>query len=112
MWEYRAIVVRVVDADTLDLDVDLGFGIHKKDRFRLARIDAWETRGLEREKGLAAKAFAEAFCPVGSEVRVVTKPEQGKYGRYIAEIYREVDGELRNLGDLLLEAGHAERYGS
>ena len=110
MWEYYATVKRVVDADTMDLEVDLGFGVLKNDRFRLARIDAWEVRGEERPKGLLAKARVEELCPVGSKVLISTNKEKGKYGRYIAEIIIEFDDQLTNLNDLLVEEGHAELY--
>ena len=55
MYEYKGIVVKIVDADTIDVRVDLGFSISTHQRLRVARIDAWEIRGEERPKGLAAK---------------------------------------------------------
>ena len=111
MWEYFAVVDRVVDADTLDLRVDLGFGVLLKERFRLARIDAWEVRGEERPQGLVAKARVEELCPVGSRILIATEKDKGKYGRYIAEIILlGADDKLTNLNDLLVEEGHAEFY--
>ena len=59
MFEYSAKVVRVVDGDTLDAEIDIGFDVFVKKRIRLYGIDTWEsrTRDLEeKEKGLAAKA--------------------------------------------------------
>jgi len=106
MWTYRAEIVRVVDGDTLDVDVDLGFGVKKRERLRLGRVDAWETRGVEREAGLEATEFVERALFPGKEVTIQTR-KRGKYGRYIAEV--SYDG--KNLADELLEHGHAEPYG-
>lgn len=47
MYEYNAIIKKVVDGDTLDVDVDLGFGVKITQRLRLARIDAYETRAIK-----------------------------------------------------------------
>jgi endonuclease YncB( thermonuclease family) len=115
MYEYKASVRRVVDADTLDLDIDLGFGIITRQRVRLARINAWETRGPEREQGLIAKAFVEQalVCDLYEFIWIRTD-KRGKFGRWIAEIqFIENNGdeksELANLSDVLVQRGHA-RY--
>tara|TARA_R100001015_G_C4633836_1_gene199325 strand:- start:356 stop:697 length:342 start_codon:yes stop_codon:yes gene_type:complete len=105
-YVYKATVTKIVDGDTVDLLVDCGFNIIRKERIRFYGVDAWETRGEEREDGLKAKKFVEEKIPVGSEVVVRTGKERGKYGRYLGEIY--VDN--RSLNDMLLEEGHAEIY--
>jgi micrococcal nuclease len=109
LYTYKAIVVRIVDADTLDLDVDLGHSVRIKERYRLHRINAWEKRGEEREKGLAAIEYVKERTPEGAEIAIRTiKDKKGKYGRYLAEIlYGEDFSE--NLNDALVSAGHA-RY--
>jgi micrococcal nuclease len=108
VYEFEALVIRVVDADTLDLLIDLGFEILTKQRIRLARVDAWENRGAEREKGLAATEFVKCLLAEGrTKVLVQTSKERGKFGRYLAEVHLK-DGP--NLGDLLLEEGHARLY--
>jgi len=107
----KAKVLRVVDADTLDLLVDLGYAVYVKERVRLARVDAWETRGEEREKGLMAKAFVESLLEAADhEVTVRTTKHKGKYGRYIAEIEVQLELDTVNLSDKLLEGGHGRRY--
>lgn len=112
MYEYRATVERVVDADTLDLLISVGFGIYKKERIRLARVDAWETRGDERIQGVKAKEFVEDVLHAVTEVTITTiKDKKGKYGRYIAEVLIPYEGKNVNLGDLLVEKGHATEYG-
>ena len=103
---YKATVQRVVDGDTVDLLVDCGFNIMRKERIRFYAVDAWETRGEEREAGLKAKAFVQDILPVGSECVVRTGKQQGKFGRYLGEIFVND----RSLNEMLLEEGHAEVY--
>lgn len=110
MYKYEATVRRWVDGDTVDVDIDLGFGIiFHNQRLRLYGIDAYEsrTRDLdEKEKGLAATAFVNEMAPVGSKVTIVTY-KTGKYGRILAEVFLD---DYTNLNKLLTEKGHAERY--
>lgn len=110
MYKYQATIKRWVDGDTVDVDIDLGFGlIYSNQRLRLYGIDAWEsrTRDLdEKEKGLAATAFVNEMAPVGAQVTIITYKE-GKYGRILAEVFLDED---TNLNKLLTEKGHAERY--
>lgn len=110
MYKYQATIKRWVDGDTVDVDIDLGFGlVYSNQRLRLYGIDAWEsrTRDLdEKKKGLAAKAFVNEMAPVGTQVTIITYKE-GKYGRILAEVFLDED---TNLNKLLTEKGHAERY--
>lgn len=86
MYTYKASVVRVVDGDTIYVDVDLGFYLRQMMKLRLKGIDTPEIRGTERPEGLKAKQFVEetlAQCPA-----VVVKTDKiGKYGRYVAEVW-------------------------
>jgi len=90
MFEYQCKIVKIIDGDTVDVDIDLGFGVwFKKQRIRFYGIDTPEsrTRDLEEKKyGLAAKAFVEAHLPVGS-IRTLTtvKDKTGKYGRILGK---------------------------
>ena len=126
----KATVVKVVDGDTLDLAITLGFDCLVVTRIRLMSekvittpqnrlddgVDAWETRGVEREAGLAAKARVLALCPRGSTVRIYSRKggARGKYGRWLAAVlYAERNPKTgavswRSLGDTLIEEGHAE----
>ena len=108
-WYFEtAEVVRVVDADTADLDVAINAGfyvsVRHRIRIRVHGIDAWETRGSERVEGKIAKARVLELMPEGSVValRVFKK---GKYGRWVADVILD-DG--RDLSTLLVEEGHAE----
>ncbi len=106
LYEYRASLVRVVDADTLDLCVDLGFGLTRTDRFRLFGLNAPELRTPEGK--LAAAWVADWLAAAGSADRwpLVVRTEKDrreKYGRYLGVVLlagRELNAEL-------LAAGHA-----
>ena len=108
---FEAKVVRVIDADTIELDVELAEAFYisssYRTRMRLARIDAWEVRGKERVRGLMAKERVEALLPPGTKV-VVQSRKTGKYGRWIGEVTVNTPTGDRNLSDLLVEEGHAE----
>lgn len=88
MYEYRAIVTKVYDGDTVTLDIDLGLGVWVRDKsVRLAGIDAPEVRGPEREVGLDARDALKDLI-LNKEVKIKTyKDKKGKYGRYIVDIY-------------------------
>ena len=109
MHEYHCVITKIIDGDTIDVDIDLGFDcwLHKQ-RIRLHGIDTPEsrTRDLEEKKyGLAAKAFVEKFIPLGSTALLNTK-EKGKYGRYLG------DFKVKNqwLCTELLKHRHAVKY--
>ena len=98
MFEYNCTIVKVIDGDTVDVDIDLGFGVWlKKQRIRLYGIDTPEsrTRDLEEKKyGLIAKAFVEASLPVGSTRTLTTvKDKTGKYGRILGK-FKAYDSDL------------------
>jgi endonuclease YncB( thermonuclease family) len=111
-FAYYAEIVRWVDGDTVDCRVDLGFKIYTRNRFRLEKIDAWESRGSERELGKLATARAQELAPVGSRV-LLTTAKAGKYGRWLAMIYPldENGVALQSVNDTLVEEGHAVPYG-
>ena len=87
-YVFRATVIKIVDGDTVDVDVDLGWNISVvNQRIRLYGVDCPEsrTRNLEEKKyGLLAKKFVEEFLKVGSVVTLRTL-EKGKYGRYLGD---------------------------
>lgn len=88
LYEYRADIRRVVDGDTVDADIDLGFNVWlRNERLRLYRIDAPETRGANKQAGIAsAKALTEKIK--GKRVTICTvKDRKGKYGRYLATVW-------------------------
>jgi len=114
MYNYQAIVRRWVDGDTVDVDIDLGFGlVYANQRLRLYGIDAYEsrTRNLdEKKKGLEAKEYVNQMAPEGTTVSIITN-KTGKYGRILAEVFVETDyNEWTCINNLLIEEGHATKY--
>ena len=112
MHEYRCKVVKIIDGDTVDVDIDLGFGVWmRKQRIRMYGIDTPEsrTRDLEEKKyGLAAKWFVEEHIPVGStQILVTMKDGVGKYGRILGKFKLE-DGRILN--EMMIEQHHAVAY--
>ena len=88
MYEYNCKIVRVVDGDTVDVDIDLGFGVWlHKERIRLYGIDTPESRTSDKEEkvyGNYAKQVVENWLPKGSTQTLITKKDKaGKYGRIL-----------------------------
>lgn len=106
MYEYNIKNIRVIDGDTVEGIVDLGFNISRKEIFRLKGIDTPEIRGEQRIYGLDSKKYTSDFLSKQEQYRIKTYSKD-KYGRYLAEIFNESD---ECLNDLLLETGLAERY--
>lgn len=117
MYEYRCKVARVVDGDTVDVDIDLGFGVWMhKERVRLYGIDTPEsrTRDLEEKKyGLLAKEQIKSFMPVGSMQTLVTvKDKAGKFGRILGKflIYDKKTDAQMTINDWMIREHHAVEY--
>lgn len=109
-YTYSAELVRVVDGDTYDLDVDLGFHTTKRIRIRMVDIDTHETYGVtkdseEYQQGIEEKRFVEEWFDSKDAITVRTfKDEKGKYGRWLARIFG--DGEdLNKLLDEKFDVG-------
>ena len=112
MYTYRITKInRIVDGDTVDITIDLGFDIHYKTRVRMYGINAPEsrTRDLEEKKrGLAAKdRLTELLNPIVGEVTIrTTKDKTGKFGRLLGELFV---GEV-NINEQLIKEGHGVPY--
>ena len=109
---YSAKLVRVVDGDTCDAMIDLGFDTWVKKRIRFYGVDTWEsrTRNLEeKKKGLAAKAYVKDLLENSDGGKFVLKSYGvGKYGRVLGELF--VKGHEISVNELLKENGHAYEY--
>jgi len=113
--EYDVHVIKVVDGDTVDVDIDLGFGICLKDeRVRIMGIDTPESRTSDRvEKlfGLAAKD--RLYSLLEKDAKLITTEDKsgedmkGKFGRILGD-FRAADGRL--VTDILIEEGHCVAY--
>lgn len=111
MYKYRCKLDRVVDGDTADVLIDLGFDTWRKSRLRFKGVDTWEKRTRNKEekvKGLAATAFTKKYLEMNDGKFTIQSFGKGKYGRVLAEIF--IDGEETSLNKLLIENGHAYKY--
>ena len=111
MYKYKCKLVRVVDGDTADVMIDLGFDTWIKSRLRFKGVDTWEKRTRDKEekiKGLAATAFTQTYLELNEGNFTIQSYGKGKYGRVLAEIF--IDGEEKSLNELLIENGHAYVY--
>lgn len=109
LYFYNAVVDRVVDGDTIDVTIDLGFNIWIKERLRLYGLNTPETRTKDQEektKGLKAKRYVEKQIDSNSGEIQVQSFGKGKYGRVLAEVWVGKN----NLNELLISNGHAEIY--
>jgi len=115
MYEYRVIVLRVVDGDTVDVDIDLGFGVWLRDeRVRIMGIDTPESRTrdkVEKVFGLAAKSRLKSLLGktaiLKTQVNKDGEDMKGKFGRILGDFVSE-DGRM--VTDVMIEEGHCVAY--
>ena len=115
MYEYRCTVVKIIDGDTVDVDIDLGFGIWiHKERIRLLGIDTPESRTRDKEEkkyGLAAKKYlTEMLNDEGGIVLKTKKDAEGKSGRILGELWRTTDNADKSINQYLVDEHHAVQY--
>lgn len=116
MYEYKCKILRVVDGDTVDVDIDLGFGVWMhKERVRMMGIDTPESRTsdkVEKAFGLASKDRLKELLPIGSigvlktEIDRSGEDKKGKFGRILGDFIIED----KRATDILIEEGHAVAY--
>ena len=117
MYNYKISVIKVVDGDTIDAEIDLGFDIKVKKRIRFLGMNAPEsrTRDLEEKaRGLAAKDRVKALLEGCKNIQLHSHGI-GKFGRCLGEIFLDtVDGQekltVESLNELLIREGHAVEY--
>lgn len=105
MFTYKAKLVRIIDGDTVELEVDLGFKVWVKDSFRLAHINAPEKK--EGQPYIDARSHLAILIAPDADLTVKTQ-RQEKYGRWLAEIITGSDTVTVN--QKMLDAGHAKPY--
>ena len=103
MYQYKAAVLKVVDGDTLHLEVELGFDVKRRDSFRLAGLNAPEMSTVE---GVAAKEWLEAQLSHGVLIITTHKDSREKFGRYLATLWID----QKNVNTAMIEAGMAVPY--
>lgn len=117
MYEYRAKVIKVIDGDTADVDIDLGFDVVlKKQRIRFMGIDTPESRTsdeVEKIYGNMAKDFVKSFLKDGEYVTLKTfKDDRGKFGRVLGDfsVYDSEKDRYVDLTKLMIEKHLAVPY--
>ena len=114
MYEYRCKIVKIIDGDTVDVDIDLGFGVWlHKERVRLYGIDTPEsrTRDLEEKKyGLAAKDFLTGMLDDDQIILKTHKDKTGKFGRILGELWRTSNYTDKSINRYMIEKHHAVAY--
>ena len=117
MYNYKIEVLRVIDGDTIDAEIDLGFDVKIKKRIRFVGINTPEsrTRDLEEKaRGLAAKDRVKQLLEGANTIKL-NSHGVGKYGRVLGELHIDVvDGKekmtLESVNELLIKEGHAVEY--
>ena len=118
MYNYNATCTRVVDGDTVDAMIDLGFGVHVKKRIRLAGINAPESRTRDKQEkilGLAAKDRLKSIMKGADNCFELESQELGKFGRVIGRLHvdkiagKDVITKVC-VNDCLVKEGHAVEY--
>ena len=115
MYEYKVKILKVVDGDTVDVDIDLGFGVVLSDeRVRIMGIDTPESRTrdkVEKKFGLASKARLKSLLGktgiLKTQINKKGEDMKGKFGRILGDFVAE-DGRM--VTDILVEEGHAVAY--
>ena len=120
MYEYRATIVKVIDGDTVDVDIDLGFGIVLSDeRVRVMGIDTPESRTrdkVEKKFGLAAKARLKELlgktCTLKTQINKSGEDMKGKFGRILGDfdVYDNKTDSWQPVTKVLVSEGHAVPY--
>jgi len=111
MYTYKAEVIRVIDGDTVVLNIDLGFKIYHKTSCRLAGINAPEMNSKDEEVRAAAvesKEYLMRLLPEGADVTIISK-KLDKYGRPVVDFLAE-SNNCWSVNSLMRKSGHATIY--
>lgn len=103
LYNYKATVERIIDGDTIEFTIDVGFKTYMRMNMRLAGIDAPE---IKTQEGKDAKKWLSEQLPIGHEVLLNVYRTADKYGRYLAIVtYNGIE-----INNLLIKSGHAVEY--
>ena len=113
MYEYNAKLSKVIDGDTIDADIDLGFQTFVKQRIKLYGVDTPQSRSkvaTEKEEGIKAKNKLIELLPRDFKVRTVLN-KRGKFGRVLGHVYVvDSDGKEVNINETMIKEGYATKY--
>ena len=120
MYEYKAKLLKVIDGDTVDVDIDLGFGIWmKNERVRIMGIDTPESRTrdkVEKKFGLAAKTRLKELlgktCTLKTQINKDGEDMKGKFGRILGDfsVYDTKTDSYKNVTEIMIAEHHAVKY--
>ena len=118
MYEYRVKIIKVVDGDTVDVDIDLGFGITLTDeRVRIMGIDTPESRTRDKVEKVFGKAAKQALLDMLGKTSILKtqinrdgEDMKGKFGRILGDFIVDRNGEECSVVKALVEDGHAVDY--
>lgn len=121
MYEYKCKILKIVDGDTVDVDIDLGFGIWlRNERVRIMGIDTPESRTSNKEEkvfGLLAKDKLKYLLPTGSTQNLKTfkdnstgEDAKGKFGRILGDFIINHNGKSALVTEVMISEGHAVAY--
>lgn len=113
LYTYKARLIRVIDGDTVDAEIDLGFGVYMKQRVRLYGINTPDSRSkdqTERESGLASKQRLTEVLSKEFIIETILN-KRGKFGRILGVIYiTKETGERESVNNILVAEGYAKEY--
>jgi micrococcal nuclease len=114
MYTYSAKLIRVIDGDTIDLEIDLGFDISIRQRLKLYGVDTPDSRSVNsdtKQKGLEAKQRLTELLPRQFKITTILN-KRGKYGRVLGTIFltEKDSGNEVNVNELMVTEGHAIKY--
>ena len=109
LYHYQAKVISVHDGDTCTVDIDLGLTTWKHGEVvRLARVNAPELTGKSARTGARSRDHLRSLIEGRKILLATIRDRREKYGRYLGEVWVDVDGKLVNVNDAMVTAGHAE----
>lgn len=108
LYRYRASMVRAIDGDTLECQLDMGDRIYQRRRIRLLGYNAPELfSGDDRDAGRAAREALAALLPAGTLLYIETELDRTSFDRLLARVYVDAgSGELRDVADEMVASGH------
>ena len=113
MYEYNAKLSKLIDGDTIDADIDLGFQTYIKQRIKLYGVDTPQSRSkvaIEKDEGIKAKNKLTELLPKEFKVRTVLN-RRGKFGRVLGHVYAiDQAGKEINVNETMIKEGYATKY--
>ena len=111
MYTYKAVVLDIVDGDTIKVDIDLGFGVWLRNQIiRLAKINSPELKGATLKAAQDAKEFLKNLVLNKWVVIQTEKDRKEKYGRWLGTVLIEDNKNLININSKMVQEGHANLY--